>query len=700
MNYPPSEAITEIETTNKINNPEHLSGEILEKIPETELESGLFKDFEDSIINLMPAGLFILEQNLGIIRLNQAFLELTGFNRDELIGHPITKLFCDEQFSNLHNIGDLLAKNKSGKIETFIQTKNREIVPILFSASLMRNPANAVDSIICIVQDLTERKQIEAELSRNVAKFKDLFDNAPVAYHELDMEGRFTRINRAGELLLGYTNEELKGRYPWEIIVEKVSREATAAKLAGKIPLKPVERTFIRKDGTLISVVNEDRLIHDIEGNVMGMRSTLQDITERKRAETEFKVIFEIIQGVTTSSNLDELLKLIHRSIEKILDAKNFFVALYNEQTELLSMQFFVDKYDDAPPPLRLGKGLTAYIFRQGQAMLITPEIMHQLMGQKEVELVGTAPAIWLGVPLKIATRTIGVMVVQHYDNEDAYDQRDLELLISVGDQIALAIERKRAEDQLKIFNEKLQQSNRELQDFAYVASHDLQEPLRKIQAFGDRLEKRYAEALGSEGSDYVQRMRHAARRMQTLIEDLLTFSRVTTKAQPFVQVNLEEITKEVLSDLEVRIEQVGATVELDSLPMLDADPLQMRQLMQNLVGNALKFRRPDVAPVIKISGNLPNTHESISNTHGNLCQITVVDNGIGFEEKYLDRIFTVFQRLHGRGEYEGSGVGLAVCRKIVERHNGSVTAQSATNEGAAFIITLPIKQTNMEINQ
>jgi light-regulated signal transduction histidine kinase (bacteriophytochrome) len=170
----------------------------------------------------------------------------------------------------------------------------------------------------------------------------------------------------------------------------------------------------------------------------------------------------------------------------------------------------------------------------------------------------------------------------------------------------------------------------------------------------------------------------------------------VTTKAQPFVPVNLDEITRDVLSDLEVRIEQTGATVEIEPLPMIDADPLQMRQLMQNLIGNALKFRQSEVSPTIKISGG----SAGINSTYGNICQISVADNGIGFEEKYTDRIFTVFQRLHGRGEYEGSGVGLAVCRKIVERHHGTITARSAPNEGATFVITLPVKQLEMEINQ
>ena len=260
--------------------------------------------------------------------------------------------------------------------------------------------------------------------------------------------------------------------------------------------------------------------------------------------------------------------------------------------------------------------------------------------------------------------------------------------------------DRKTAERQLRSYTAKLEQSNRELQEFAYVASHDLQEPLRKVQAFGDRLEKKCADALSDEGRDYVARMKNAAGRMQNLINDLLTFSRVATKTQPFREVDLKRVVEEVASDLEVRIEQTGGRVEIGELPALDADALQMRQLFQNLIGNALKFHRADAAPVVKIYAETLSSNGASFSLNGeeirtvggeDFCRIVVEDNGIGFDEKYLDRIFTVFQRLHGRMEYEGSGIGLAVCRKIVERHGGSITAQSREGSGSKFFIDLPL---------
>lgn len=254
--------------------------------------------------------------------------------------------------------------------------------------------------------------------------------------------------------------------------------------------------------------------------------------------------------------------------------------------------------------------------------------------------------------------------------------------------------ERVRAEAVLKSYAVKLEQSNRELQDFAHVASHDLQEPLRKVQAFADRLVTRFGPSLTEEARDYLGRMQAATRRMQTLINDLLTFARVTSKGQPFEPVDLRQVTKEVIDDLEVRVEQVGATIDVDGLMQVEADPLQMRQLLQNLLSNALKFRRPDVAPRIRITSEAA-VHDGAP---GEVCRLRVEDNGIGFEEKYVEKIFTVFQRLHGRTEYEGSGVGLAVCRKIVERHGGSITAQSAPGQGSTFVVTLPTRQSQEEV--
>ena len=245
--------------------------------------------------------------------------------------------------------------------------------------------------------------------------------------------------------------------------------------------------------------------------------------------------------------------------------------------------------------------------------------------------------------------------------------------------------ERRKLEEERELAFERLQRSNKDLQEFAMVASHDLQEPLRKIQMFGEQLRTDFGAVLPDDARDYLERMQKAADRGRSLIQGLLAYSRVTTRAQPAVPTALGEIVRDVVGDLDARIATVGGRVVVGELPTIEADPLQMRQLFQNLIGNALKFHRPNVAPVVEVSASRLGGSSR--------WQVRVADNGIGFDEKYLDRIFKLFQRLHDRGNYEGSGMGLAICRKIVERHRGSITARSQPDAGTTFVIELPDRQ-------
>jgi light-regulated signal transduction histidine kinase (bacteriophytochrome) len=227
-----------------------------------------------------------------------------------------------------------------------------------------------------------------------------------------------------------------------------------------------------------------------------------------------------------------------------------------------------------------------------------------------------------------------------------------------------------------------LERSNQELESFAYVASHDLQEPLHSIIAFVDRLEAMDESEVKTKGRDLLHRLQRSALRMQRLINDLLDYSRINVHKHPAKNIELKPFLAEILADLEFRLNESGGHLESGTLPRIHADPFQVRQLFQNLIANALKFRRPEAAPLIKISGReLPD----------GFCEITIEDNGIGFEEKYLDQIFKPFTRLNPQSAFEGSGIGLAVCRKIVQRHGGEIAAHSELGRGSRFYFTLPL---------
>jgi PAS domain S-box-containing protein len=378
--------------------------------------------------------------------------------------------------------------------------------------------------------------RLEDLLRESEERFRGMFEDAPVACHEIDQDGVVTRVNRAECELLGFAWQEMVGRRIWEFMAVEAekegSQESVRRKISGEQPLVRFEREYTRSDGTTRIVEIHPTLIRDTAGHGIGIRSFLLDITARKQAE----------------------------------------VALM-----------------------------------------------------------------------------------------------------------------KQAED--------LARSNAELEQFASVASHDLQEPLRKILAFADRLQTKSAETLNPEGRDYLARMQNAAVRMQNLIHDLLSLSRVATHAQPFTAVDLADVARTVLSDLETRIARAGGRVEVGPLPIIVADRGQMSQLLQNLIGNGLKFHKADENPVVKVYGELRHGMQGSPD----VCTIVVEDNGIGFDQKYAERIFRVFERLHSRNEYDGTGIGLAICRKIAERHGGSIAATSTPGAGAKFTVNLPYRPSPQE---
>ncbi|MCF2947843.1 ATP-binding protein [Paraglaciecola aquimarina] len=246
----------------------------------------------------------------------------------------------------------------------------------------------------------------------------------------------------------------------------------------------------------------------------------------------------------------------------------------------------------------------------------------------------------------------------------------------------------------LTLYSEELTRSNRELEDFAFVASHDLQEPLRKIRAFGDRLKTSYAPELQGKGEDYINRMQLAAERMSNLINDLLEFSRITTRGKPFNSVKLDKLLSEVEGDLDIAIEESQAVIKVDSLPEITGDEGQLYQLFLNLLSNAVKFRQPEQPPRVSVHYSLQECIDEQSQAMNQFHRFIVEDNGIGFDQEFADKIFVPFQRLHGRSEYKGTGIGLAVCRRIVERHGGTIQAKSEKGKGAQFIIDIPVDAT------
>lgn len=424
------------------------------------------------------------------------------------------------------------------------------------------------------------------------------------------------------------------------------------------------------------------RALTDDEGNVTGALSTAKDITDNKLKQADVQGVNNILENLI-STRTEELVSLNNElgneikertAIEKELKARD---ADMNRAQKIASFGNWTMHFEDnnlywsdevyrifGLSPQEFGATYEAFLDR------VHPDDIDYVKESVDQALAENKP---YDIEHRIITPD-GLTKFVHEQSETFYDEHNKPLKM-VGTVLDITL---RKEVEIK-----LERSYSELRKFAQITSHDLQEPLRKVMIFSERL-KEGTKNLDAISSDYINRIHKSAIRMHELLDDLLLYSIVENQPKTFEEIDLNLIVKSSLSNLKDTIARTKAVINVDELPAIQADDSQINQLFQNLISNALKYRKEGVSPVINIRGQLSDAKEII---------ITVEDNGVGFDEKYIERIFQPFQRLHGKDEFEGTGIGLAICKKVVERHYGSISVKSAQGEGTAFIITLPQKQ-------
>ena len=646
------------------------------------------------IVEGTQALLFNVDRRGRFIYANEAAARAIGFEKPEdLLGKLYLKWIHPEDRSWVaHHYLEMVNNGAPASVQEFrVLMPDGKINWYRFSA----NPIFEEGKIIGqsgLAQNITDRVLAQEAAIEERDRAQKYLDNAGAILLVLDAEGTVTLINKKGCEVLGWPEEEILGKNWGTDFIPHTARVSTqemiACLLQGSVDYSEYnENVVLTASGKIRTIAwHNTRLMND-SGEVIGVLGSGEDITERIKARARETVMNRIANATSQSTSSDELFHLIHRAIGVVLNVENFYIATTDPQHEQVSIDFYVDEHepDRSPTDVVLRKarrGLTEYAFRQGRPMLLTDKDILDLVAQDEIELIGSLCKVWVGVPLISITHLVGLVVVQSYSSASDFGREDLEFLEFISSQIAVALEARQARENLEQYATNLERSNQDLQQFAYIISHDLQEPLRMVASYLQLLDRRFKEDLAGEAQEFIDYAVDGAKRMQGLIQGLLQYSRVGTRGSQFIKTDSKVVLDQALKNLDMAIYEQEAKVTFGDLPIILADQNQLAQLFQNLVGNAIKFT----------NDGPPKVHICASRVDGNFT-FEVRDNGIGIDPAQNDRIFQIFQRLHTRDEYPGTGIGLAICKRIVERHGGQIWFESELDQGTTFFFTIPISQ-------
>jgi len=654
-----------------------------------------------------------------LVDLNESFCALTGYSKAELLSgtsyQDITPAEHHEREAEL--VGRVVATGEPAEYEKEYTRKDGTRVPILLTVFLVRGSDGEPIGVAAIIRDITERKRAEEELRRHRDELDELVKERTAALREseenfrlmvsevrdyailmLDPEGMIANWNEGAQRIKGYTPEEIIGRhfscfYPDEDVQSgKPEEELKVAAAEGRVE---DEGWRVRKDGSRFWASVVLTALRTRAGELKGFSKVTRDITERMETDAALQhsereaTIRSRIADIFTTMPDDEMYNEVLKVVLEVMESPFGVFGYISEGGHLVvpSMTRHVWAECQVEEKTTIwrretwGESMWPQAIRQKRTLYsnepsdLTPE------GHVRILRNVTVPAIHRG-------EVVGLFQVAN--KETAYDESDVARLQSIADHVAPILSarlqrdsqerrRRRAEEELTERAEELARSNAELEQFAYVASHDLQEPLRMVTSYVELLARRYEGELDSDADDFIAYAVDGANRMQTLIQGLLAYSRVQSRGEGFVPTDTEAAVGHAMANLQASIEESGAAVTHEPLPTVSGAEVQLVEVFQNLIGNAIKFRGEE-PPRVHISAQQENGEWTFS----------VGDNGIGIDPQHQERVFAIFQRLHGRDEYPGVGMGLALCKRIVERHGGRIWVESEEGKGSRFCFTIP----------
>jgi PAS domain S-box-containing protein len=601
-------------------------------------------------------GMLVYDRSLNVVAGNRAAERILGIALAELIGKAgFTSLLpCIREDGTPLGQDDRPTRItvRTGKPQTGkrvgIKRPDGTVTWLSVNTALLRR-LDETDyyGVVSTISDITAQRDAEERLRDSEARFRRTFELAASGMAHIGLDRRFIRVNRRMCEILGYPEEELihlTGRqisHPDDLDVINAQRPRL---YAGEIDAVRVEKRYLKKDRSVVWVKFTMTVERDAAGKPLYEIAVYDDITAQRNAEERLR---------ESEARFRQTFELAASGIAHVIDGR--FIRVNKSLCEILGY----------PEKVLLGKNVKEIshpedrdVTDSQRARIRTGEIESARFEKRYIRADGRV--VWVDLAVALVRDVFGV---PQYE-------------IAIFDDIT---ERKNAEAALRQAHEELKRSNAELEQFAYVASHDLQEPLRMVASYTQLLGRRYESKLDSDAREFMAYIVDGATRMKQLIEDLLAYSRVGTKSEGFKPVSSEAALRRALFSLRAAIDESGAVVTHDTMPTVHADEVQLGQLFQNLMGNALKFR----------SASVPRIHIAVKHLEQEF-HFEVRDNGIGIEPQYFERIFMVFQRLHNKGEYPGTGIGLAICKKVIERHGGRIWVESRPGEGSSFHFTLP----------
>jgi len=575
-----------------------------------------------------------------ITDVNKATEQVTGCLREKLIGSDFSDYFTEPEKARA-GYRKVFSEGFVKDYPLAIQHRSGRVTYVMYNATLYRNEKGEIQGVFAAARDITEQKEAENKLRAASLYARSLIEASLDPLVTISADGKITDVNNSTEEVTGYTREELIGSDFSDYFIEPERARAGYKKVFLEGYVRDYPLAICNKSGKITEVLYNATVYRNEAGQIQGVFAAARDITERKIAEEKLRAASLYARRLIEAS-LDPLVTI--SADGKITDVNQATEDVTGYMREQLIGSDFSDYFTE-PEKARAG--------------------------YKQVFTEGFVKDYPLAIRHKDGKITDVLYNATVYQNEEGEVQGVFAAARDITERIAM-------ENELRQTLEKLKQSNAELEQFAYVASHDLQEPLRMVASYVQLLERRYKGKLDSDADEFIGYAVDGANRMRALIDDLLTYSRVGRLGKPFEPTNLEKTMDLVLQNLSASIADSGAIVTYDKLPVIVADEGQLVQVFQNLIGNAIKFHGKEP----------PRIHVSAKDK-GTEYQFSVSDNGIGIDPQYFDHLFRIFQRLHTREEYPGSGIGLAICKKIVERHGGHIWIESQVGKGSTVYFTL-----------